>query len=407
MGKEQEAFFDYGTWKNMFWLMDNNNDIHIRYTVRLDHEIVPELIKEAWKKTVRVYPLIDCRPEQIGEHIYYFKADGENEIFRSKAPIMPGSDLVNGRAFTATYYEDRISVSAYHSLVDGGGLLEVFKTLLYSYLEMYTGIKDETADISLTENRKTEEYYHILKAEDFRDYKPQPLFLYPFDTQYVEDEEMTPGEDGSRMFGTLKFTSEDFLRICKENDSNPSTLLCYLLSKAFYESHPDEKRNIGLAMTINARKVFNLEKYISNCLSMAIIDVSYENTMVNPIGDFTKKIRQDVGYQRTPDYIKTFKNFEDTYGWNHIHRCGLVTYIGTFDIGKHTEHIVDFEMPTNANNNLYLMEINKEFRLMFQFGKVTQIYMDRISKILKNMGLNVIRDKGAYPVITDSKTIID
>jgi hypothetical protein len=124
------------------------------------------------------------------------------------------------------------------------------------------------------------------------------------------------------------------------------------------------------------------------------------------IDDQVKKFRKAMDYQRTDDYVKTFWNFEGTYGWNLIHTFATVTYMGKLDIGKYTKHIVNFEMPTNAINNYYMMELNGNFIFMMQLGKMTEKYMSTISDILSEMGLEVKINAEVHSIITDSDVTV-
>ena len=131
--ENKELYLKYGP-RNLFWLMDHYNDIHNRFSAVLDHEIDGTLMEKAWEKTISVYPVIGCVIEMEGKELFFYKANGENKAIRSKAPINPGSELVSNCVVTATYYGNKVSVSAYHTMVDGGGLNDIFKTLLYFYL---------------------------------------------------------------------------------------------------------------------------------------------------------------------------------------------------------------------------------------------------------------------------------
>ena len=402
MVNKKEEYFHFGTVKNMFWLMDRNNDIHIRYVVTLDHEIDETCIKKAWNKTKRVYPIIDTILDVVDWDIYLYTADGENPVMHGEQPAMPGSEAVGSRVVTLTVHQNKITLNAFHTLVDGGGLMQIMQTLLYAYLSEYTGETDPSAPVQLDENRDVGEYYRILSEGDLGDFEPQPLFLYPFKREFVEDEEMGPTADGGRVFGALQFDKGEFLNLCKTYGANPSALLCLWFTRAFYLLHPEERRDVGLAITISDRKTFGMEKYISNCLSMGILDISYEMAMMSETtADAIAKIRRDIATQRTDDYIKTFWQFESTYGWNHIHRCGLVTYIGTVDIGSLTGHITNFRMETNSCNNVYLTELNESFILMFQFGRVTDSYMNEFKKLLTEAGVGVTVNTEPEAVITD------
>jgi hypothetical protein len=55
----KELYLKYGP-RNLFWLMDHFNDIHIRFSAELDREIDGARMEIAWQKTIEVYPVIGC-----------------------------------------------------------------------------------------------------------------------------------------------------------------------------------------------------------------------------------------------------------------------------------------------------------------------------------------------------------
>lgn len=384
--------------------MDHYNDIHIRFSAELDHEIDGSLMEEAWEKTIRVYPVIGCVIEMEGKELFFYKADGKNKAVKSKAPIMPGSELVSGCVITATYYGNRVSVSAYHTMVDGGGLNEIFKTLLYFYISSYTKIYDEPAAVQTCEGRKAEEYYKTVSPDELGDFTQVPLHFMPYLRDFAEDPEMTADEEGCRYLASIRFSADKFIGKCKESGANPTAMLCWLMSRAFYALNPDERKDLFFEITSSVRKTFGAEGCISNCVCNIIADARYEDAVNGDIKDFVKKIRSEIDSQRSDDYIKTFRLFESTYGHNYVNNQITLSYIGKIDIGENTKHIANFEMMTNAVQLVLLIQLMDEFLLIFQLGKATRKYLDEISRLLGKMGIETREASGLHKVVTDSDT---
>lgn len=401
----KELYLKYGP-RNLFWLMDHFNDIHIRFSAELDHEIDGARMEIAWQKTIEVYPVIGCVIEMKGKELFFYKADGKNPAIRSQAPINPGSSEVSGCVITATYFGNRISVSAYHTMVDGGGLCEIFKTLLYFYLSGYTGICDAPSSVQTEMGREPEAYYHTLLTEQMGDFTPVPLHYMPFLRDYAEDTEMEPDEKENRFFSAIHFPVDAFLSKCKEKGANPTAMLGLLMSRAFYSLHPEEKKDLFFEITTSARKVFHSEGCISNCVSNVIAGVAREDAMKEDAAGFVRKFREEMNLQRSDEYVKTMRLFEGTYGHNYVNKQITLTYIGSVDVGNNTEHLRKFEMETNATQLVILAQVKDEFTLMLLLGKATQKYLDRICDLLREEEIDAEVITEARPIIKDSDHIV-
>lgn len=382
--------------------MDHYNDIHIRFTAELDHEIYGELIEKAWEKTINVYPCIGCVIEMEGKELFFYKADGKNKAIKSKAPINPGSDLVSNCVITATYYGNKVSVSAYHTMVDGGGLNEIFKTLLYFYISSYTKVFDEPVTVQTKEGRAPEEYYKTVSPDELGEFTPVPLYTMPYLKEYAEDPDMEANEDGSKYFASISFSADAFIGECKKIGANPTAMLAFLTSKAFYALNPKEQKDLFFEITTSVRKTFGAEGCISNCTSDVIAQMCYNDIVNGDEAELVRKFRAEMNSQRSDDYVKTKRQLSSTYELNCVSKKITLTYIGKIDIGENTKHIIGFEMSTNAAQLVMLMQIGNEFLLMLEFGKATGKYINKLDELLTEMGIEVKKKSELHKVIADS-----
>ena len=382
--------------------MDHYNDIHIRFTAELDHEIYGELIEKAWEKTINVYPCIGCVIEMEGKELFFYKADGKNKAIKSKAPINPGSDLVSNCVITATYYGNKVSVSAYHTMVDGRGLNEIFKTFLYFYISSYTKVFDEPVTVQTKEGRAPEEYYKTVSPDELGEFTPVPLYTMPYLKEYAEDPDMEADEDGSKYFASISFSADAFIGECKKIGANPTAMLAFLTSKAFYALNPKEQKDLFFEITTSVRKTFGAEGCISNCTSDVIAQMCYNDIVNGDEAELVRKFRAEMNSQRSDDYVKTKRQLSSTYELNCVSKKITLTYIGKIDIGENTKHIIGFEMSTNAAQLVMLMQIGNEFLLMLEFGKATGKYINKLDEILTEMGIEVKKASELKTVVTDS-----
>ncbi|MBR1742336.1 MAG: hypothetical protein IJ733_10825 [Lachnospiraceae bacterium] len=389
-----------------FWWHDKETCYHNKFRVTLDHEVDSELLRKAWDKTKRVYPLIDWIPDIKDGNVIFYKEDGDNAPVRSKSPVLPGTKETAGRVFGLTYFENTVTMNAYHSIVDGGGINMIFSTLIYFYLAAYTGHSDQMPPVMIKEGRDPAEYFIPLSSVDRGDFERQSLITYPKRKGMFIDLSMCPDDAGNIDIARIKVPVDQFIKSCKSIGANPSAMLAVLMAKAAYILHPDRSGDLAFVLTMSARGAFGIQESIANCSANLLIPVEYGDIMGEDIGAAAAKIRAVIDYQRQQDYLKTLTDFYETYDWILAKRYAFLTYIGKLDIGDNTKHIKAFEMTDDSTDSIYMMELNGEFVISFQFGKVTETYMKTIMDILSEFGIESEIETEPYHIIKDAAVAV-
>lgn len=407
------------------------NPVHIRYTAVLDHEIDDELIVKAWDRTKRIYPIVDSvlafdegdvdfykSPEfyknpkmmekYIEGHMYLVKPEsGSNDPVKTKIPVAPGSDAVGGRPLCVSYFGNTVSVSMYHSVVDGGGFNMIVSSFLYAYLALYTGHEDDTPVVEVTEGREAKEYYQGATMDYIfsQEYTPTPVFTLPAYCRGFIDSDMVM-DDGRVYSGNINVSVNDFIGFCKKTGANPSSAMCAVLAKAAYSLNSSEKGDIVFDLTVSARKALGLEKSVSNVISLAVAYTSRDDIENKTIGEVAKKIRGDVDQQRTRDYILSFRRMLYTYKHSPLYKSRTMTYIGSVNIGDNNAHILDFSLETNSIYNLFMIQLNDNFVLTLQYGMATEKYLNELNKIFSELGIKAEITRSSHIVEKDSLTAV-
>ena len=399
---------------------DLKNPVQIRYQAILDHEIDGELLKKAWNRTKRVYPLIDAvlyfehgkegeypdlkAVREYGtDHLFLIKAQGGvNDPIHTKVPVRPLTDAMGGRLIGVNYSGRTVSISSFHILTDGSGINMIFSTLLYCYLALYTGHEDEVPPVELREGRSVEQYYNssFINTVYESDYTPTPLYTLPLGCRGFIDRDMV--NDENIYIGSLHIPADEFIRYCKENGANPSSMICALSAKAAYAINPDTKEDVVVALTMALKQMFGLEETISNAVRMSLAYATYEDVTEKPISETAQKIRRDTGTQRTKDYIVSFCRVFETYQYQPKIRPRVVTYIGKFDIGDNTRHVVDFNMETNGHYVVYMIQLQGEFVFIVQYGKATEKYLNEFNRIFHEAGIHSTVSSTTHTVEKDA-----
>ena len=370
-----------------FWWHDNQTAFHNRFQVTLDHEVESELLAIAWEKTKRVYPLIDCVPELEDGEIVFYADDRINPPICSDVPVNPGCEACSGRVFSLTYSGRKVAMSAYHSVVDGGGINAIFSTLVYFYLALHTGVEDEVPPVQTREDREPETYYTSLASMDLGEFEQQPLVTYPKRDGMFRDVRMTPDEEGNISLARLRMPAAEFMSACKRIGASPSAMLCVLMAKAAYLLHPQRTGDLAFVLTMSIRSATGVLDSIANCSTNLLLPVAYDDIVSEDLRPGVQRIRANINAQRRLDYIKTQAAFYETYDWLLASCYGTLTYLGVFNVGENTKHIVDFEMSDDAVASVFMMGLNDDFVLSFQLGRVTRDYAEAVTRILLEFGV--------------------
>ena len=64
-------------------------------------------------------------------------------------------------------------------------------------------------------------------------------------------------------------------------------------------------------------------------------------------------------------------------------------------------------MTDDSTCSMYMMELNGEFVISFQFGKVTEKYMNTIIGILSEFGIESVIETSPYPIMKDSDDAVN
>lgn len=371
-----------------FWWLDHETAYHNKFQVTLDHEVDPSLLAAAWDKTKRVYPLIDWVPDLVGGDVVFFEDERDNPPLCSPVPVSPGTEACAGRAFSVTYWGRNVTMSAFHSIVDGGGINQIFSTLVYAYLCLRTGEEDAEPPVEMREGRAPETYFRPLSTVDLGEFEPQPLVTFRRRKGMFDDLDAAPDENGNVFMCRIKLqgSSKEFIDACRRIGANPSTLMCLVMARAAYRLHPQRRGDLSFVLTMSARAAFGIPESIANCSANLLIPVCYDDVMDDDLSRPARMVRSTIDSQRSMDFIKTLFSFYETYDWILAKRYAVLTYMGTIGFGMHSKHVESFEMTDESTDSMFLMELNGSFYILLQFGKVTQAYAEAIVDIIEELG---------------------
>jgi hypothetical protein len=114
---------------------------------------------------------------------------------------------------------------------------------------------------------------------------------------------MVRDENGNVYSGNISFSVDELIRLCKENGTSPSSIMCTILANAAYALNPNVKEDIIFDITLSERKLFGFEKSVANAVGLATTYVTYDDIMNKSIAEVSGRIRKDVDKQRTKEHL--------------------------------------------------------------------------------------------------------
>lgn len=399
----KEAVFNGGPFQS-YWWADEHEPVHLSIKAELIHTVEPGTLEKAWEDTKRVYPLIDLVPDDHDEEVIFFRGEGTSRPVQSGNALRLASEVTWFRGVSLTYFENTVTLSAYHSIVDEYGLNEIFKTLMSFYVSAVTDVPADASGVMMRVNRKPEEYFVQNTVFEPNDYEPQPVVLYKDISEIFNDTSVANEEDCAVTAGQIEISADDLDRLCKGNKAAPDEILVYAAAKAVYEMYPDERRKLSFGIMTDFRETFEVPETIAPCSKKMPLVLSREDVVGCDMKFAVENITKIRAYQKSDDYIKSHVAIENSYAVLGIRNaCLSVGFSGEFNIGGMTSYIKNITMSDHSMKSAFMIRLGDKFKVCFQYGNATDKYMNAVSAVLRGLGANAEVTAGAYPLSAESE----
>lgn len=245
----------------------------------------------------------------------------------------------NDYLFRISYYKNKINVDYYHVLTDGNSALELFKEILYQYIELKNPekFKKETRDKDFLK-------YDLKATDDF-------LKNYDINVKYNDNSELAYVIKGNRLpiekIATVhEYIDSNELRAkAKEYNATITQYLSAVLIYAIYNSNMDkqklDKKPIKLCIPVNLRRYFE-SKTISNFFSYFTVVAHIKKDNLNTFEQIIKIVKNEFEKKLTKEEIIKTMSRNVKIGTNRfiriipIHLKMLLVRIGFSIIRKYT-----------------------------------------------------------------------
>ena len=254
--------------------------------------------------------------ERLRERFPYFyvrvKQDGNNLIVIPNVlpvvirdtwePIPLCSMEANYHLLSFKYEGNRLAAEISHSITDGAGFLPYVKSVLYCYLSDVTGKAFDPTGFRLPGDEIPEFETGDPFADIDLDAAEKPIYRTSPITDYFRLDSLQ--ENGKRECTAfyLRFSEEQVMQRCKENNGSPNILFSALLSRAVRRFDPANEKTVSCLVSVDIKaRLGNHENY-RMFIDTAFIDMPKEQTD-DDMPKACAKAREQLKRQIQPDNV--------------------------------------------------------------------------------------------------------
>lgn len=406
MSNIKEVVFNGGPFQS-YWWADEHEPVHPAIMAELEDDIDPDILTKAWENTKKVYPLIDLVPDDCDEEVVFIKSEGKSRPINSKCVLKLVSEATLKRGVSLTYYENTVTLSIYHSIVDEKGLIEIFKTLMNFYISAYAHKPVDAKNVMMEQSRRPEDYFVQNTMISPENYIPKPIKLYRDIREIFNDSKIANSEDNAVTVGEMDIPLCEYDKFCKDNGASADEMMIYVMAKTIYDMYPDERKKLSFGVMTDFRKTFGVSDSIAPCSKKMPLVLSYDEINGVDMREALEIISKTRAYQKSEDYIKSHIVLENTYSVLNIRNaCMSVNFCGEFDIEDKTSYIQNITMTDYSLRSVFMIRLNDTVKVSFQYGNATADYMSAVAKTLNKFGVKAEITVNAYGIASESESPI-
>ena len=318
--------------------------------VRLKKKVRGDILNRALLEAIKRYPYLASKLVEKNGDFYIADNRDNSLVVRKTDRFHPLGSMSNSyHLIEITYYKEHIRVSFHHALCDGGGVKPFVESLLYYYF----CILDSKEYVAPKVRKSTEPMFPDETAEpfdgkySFAPYEKPEFLKSGFALPEYEDQI----EDEDYRFET-EIDAGDFMRLAKEVNATPATLLSYFISKSILLNNREIDKPIVCSMALDMRDGLGIPHTHKNCVGSVYLSFDEEDDK-RELKDLFTGYRNSMAGQRQTDYVRDTANqygglndkldklhgleekkkvmsFYDTMTINSY----VLSYMGTFDLGE-------------------------------------------------------------------------
>lgn len=269
-----------------------------RIDVRLSEPIDPSLLEEAVNKVLPSYPAFMVRLRS-GLFWYYFEHNFERalvSIENTYPTSMIHADTNNGYLFKFSYYNNKISLDAFHALSDGSGAISFLTAVTTYYLKLCGKQVDDYYEITENKSKLTamqDSFAHFFSSGQAK--KTKNIKAY-----HIKGTRR-PNREVKVIHGIIE--ADKFKELAKRNNATVSAYLAAVLAYAILETMPDQKSShpIRLFLPLDLRRFFQSETQ-RNFFTFVYLDIIADKSLYT-FDEILQLVAEQIKERTKPEYF--------------------------------------------------------------------------------------------------------
>jgi NRPS condensation-like uncharacterized protein len=270
-----------------------------RLSFTMTEDVDKDILQTALEATINRFPVYNVKLKK-GFFWYYFEENEQTpQVIEESPHVCENMDFKEHQnfMFALSYYKKRITMEMFHSLTDGGGALEFFKSIVFKYLLMMgKPVQPEKLILSDVETRNEESQDSFV-----HNYSPK----VKANRKELKALKITKGTRYQNEWNTLVQGTMDLAKIkelSKKYDLTItefiSTCLIYSASRSLY-LFEDKDRPFQCLVPVNLRRFFPSKTLRNFSL---FIRTSERITQESTFEEIARGVKADFGaqLQKTP-----------------------------------------------------------------------------------------------------------
>ena len=338
------------------------------YEIRFKEYINNSVLNTALQSAIERYPYFRVRYQENNGDFYTVPNDLPIRAYEtSEFPVLGGKDN-NYYLIAVTHSGRSVYVSFHHGLTDGRGIKSFAETLVYYYCRECYGTDAVpanvlTADIPSGQNETAEpcgDKYKVGKTEKIEGLSHKGFTLPE-----------TKKEKTAHRRYELKFSQDEFIKLCRNNGGSPVIMLSIMMSRAINKLYPESKV-INSNFPVDVRRELGVDGTYKNCvksISLPYGETEREMTDEQLCGHY----KSLMNAQRSPDHCRAeFNNIIMLLNAiDHLHSFKskrsimrflddlkldtyLISYIGQFNFGENEKYIESVHLFSDCSAGLVM-----------------------------------------------------
>jgi len=289
-------------------LMHIGHRFTLRFHLRLDQVVNPEIMRRAIDKTAKRYPYFCVTLKKNEKEFYYEPNDAPIALLHTTKRLTLVSEETNGHIWAVCYDEDNLFLDIYHGRTDSTGAYFLLATLLYYYfgeqydLKTIEGIRTLETEVS---EQETHDPVNDLPLIDLSSIQPPPP-VKAFSLMEKSGLQISQGK-------IIKLTVDeaDFVAFAKANNATPGLMVCALMCRALERIHPKREEPLICNYTVNARPMLHATETFHNCLSR--VTLQYDKVSGKPLNEQCAVFRAETKAQTDEKVVQRAMTFAGSF----------------------------------------------------------------------------------------------